>query len=399
MVELLQNIGNGIVVAILAISAAINGFVSVIQMTVAPPGNVASVYNAATIPPAKDPFIFIPDAPPVSSVATSTDATSSLKTAPIPPTETKAEKKAPAPAQKTPAPQAHATAPKTITAQWLLDNTSFFPKQSRYGNYIPTFTVDVGNRNLAWNISDAYVGGDATMPKFAFSFSCDPPLEKPLADSPEQTNFLKIRTSYDCTVGFGATSGSDQRMFTKKISVQTGAGQLVVTPPPAMNAVLDNDTNHGGIVLENQDSKAITITKLVFDISYVGLNTQGDPLVLQILDPTTNAILLEYHMENIALDSSKPYTHAATAVEMPLSFTLQPADKKLLPILLLGVQRMRMYGVDPTVTLTLRSITINPSDTKQILNRAQVNWKCIVALGGYDPNATSGPYATGNACK
>ena len=63
-----------------------------------------------------------------------------------------------------------------------------------------------------------------------------------------------------------------------------------------------------------------------------------------------------------------------------------------------GVNRMGVSGTSPTVAITVTGLTTNQSDDKLILNNARISWSCIVPTTAYDPNATTGPYATGQAC-
>ena len=72
----------------------------------------------------------------------------------------------------------------------------------------------------------------------------------------------------------------------------------------------------------------------------------------------------------------------------------------MLPLEILGVSVMGVSGASPAMTITLRNITTDgTSGVKVLLNAPQISWSCIVPLTGYDPNATSGPYVTGEACR
>ncbi|GEM_PF-1561263 len=402
MVDLLQYIGDRVVAVILATTAAISGFVSVIQTTILPQEKTALVYETVVVPHAENPFFAgISSTPQTTSttIPTSTANSSSIAAILPPETTTTVKIKIAPSVQKTSTTKIPVVATPAITSQWFLDNTKFSLKQRLGGGYKVIFSASSGAENLTWGASDASIGGSAMPLKFAFSFSCNPLLEVPPFDSFDQTPFFKVRVSYDCTMGFAATSGSDQRILSKNLPVETGPGQLVISPPSAMNTVLADETNDGGFVLKNEDAKPATVTNLTLDVSYTALNTQIGPLVLQILDPSTDVSLFKYHMENLAADTSLPYTHSATGIEVPLSFTLKPADRKLLPVRILGVHRMMISGVDPTVTVALRALAVDPSDIKPTLNTAQIRWSCVVPLTGYDPNATSGPFAAGDACR
>ena len=166
-----------------------------------------------------------------------------------------------------------------------------------------------------------------------------------------------------------------------------------------MNTVLANNINFGGFIFRNNDTQPVTITGLNIDVSYNGLNIVNTPLVLRFKNPTTEDSLADYHLEGLAADPSSPYLHAGTGIQIPLSLTLGPANQKMLPVNVLGVQRLSIYGTDPTVAITLRGVTTNQSAGKVVLNSPKISWSCIVPLGSFDPNATSGPYATGQACQ
>jgi len=396
MVDALQNIGDKIVAVILATSALANGLFAVVQTTIAPSPsqNIASV-NDTVIPPKQEststtispetagslPIVIL--SPHKASTTTKTKATSTAQISAIT-------------APKIAVPNIAASA---ITAQWLSDNTKLSFKQKRDGTYEAVFTTKTGGKDLVWGVEDAFIGGTTGIPKFAFSFSCNPPLEVPPPDSPDQTMFFKVRTTYDCTIGFAATSGNSQEMRSKNMHIETGPGQLAVAPPLAMNTLLADDSNQGGFVFTNNDTKAITITKLVLDLSYTGLSMLNGPIVMRVVDPSNETPFLDYHMENMAANPVGSYTHTASGVEAQINFTLGPSSQKLLPIQLLGVHRMSVFGVDPSATITLRALTTDSNDVPIVLSIPQIRWSCVVPLGAYDPNATSGPFAMGVACR
>ncbi len=166
-----------------------------------------------------------------------------------------------------------------------------------------------------------------------------------------------------------------------------------------MSTILSNDTNNGGFVFNNQDGAPVTITGLTFDVSFQYLTTVYGPLVLRMVDPITETSLGDYHLETTPVDPTKEFSYHAPNVTIPISFTVKGSSQKLLPIEILGVHKMLIDKTTPQVTLTLTGITTNPSDTKTTLNSATISWSCDVVIGGYDPNATSGPMATGRICK
>lgn len=289
-----------------------------------------------------------------------------------------------------PKPAGAATAPITITAQSLLDATTLSFAEQPSGPYEITLTTNTGARTtFVWGLDDATIGGSGKIPSFATAFSCNPP--------PTQL-FFDVRTSYTCTITLTPLSGSDKRSQSKSFSFATGAGELIVTPPVAMGAVLENSENNGGFVFNNEDAEPVTITGLTLDVSYTALNTAAGPLVLRLLDPTTNLSIGDYHLENLPADAALPYTHTGT-ITAPLSFAVKATSQKMLPLVILGAQTMNISSVDPSMTITLSAITADPDNGKIMLKAAKIGWSCVVPVGAYDPNATSGPFATGEACR
>jgi hypothetical protein len=166
-----------------------------------------------------------------------------------------------------------------------------------------------------------------------------------------------------------------------------------------MNTVLHSGENDGGFVFNNEDTQPVTISNLTVDVSYTALNTEAGPIVLRIVDPTTGNSLGDYHLESITKDPVIPYTYGQLGIQIPLSFVLGAQKQKLLPIELLGADPMQIQGVNPTFTLTLRGVTTAPVVSKLIITAAQIAWSCVVPIGGFDPNATSGAFAAGTACQ
>jgi hypothetical protein len=171
-----------------------------------------------------------------------------------------------------------------------------------------------------------------------------------------------------------------------------------VTLPLSMGTVLQNTETDGGFVFNNEDAGPITITSLSLSVSYTALNTAYSPLVLRFLDPVTNTSIGDYPLQNMPTNAFLPYTHNGT-VTVPLSFTVGAGDQKVLPFALLGTQTMDISNVDPSVTITLSGVTATPQNSKTVLTAAKIAWSCVVPVGEYDPNATSGPFATGQACR
>jgi hypothetical protein len=290
--------------------------------------------------------------------------------------------------------------PTVVTAKSLLDATTLSASERYDGYYGITLTTDAGTYGrIRWGLDGAPLAVGGSVPAFSVSYSCDPAPNMAAANALDQNPTFDVKTSYVCTIGLTPTSGSDRSTRSKQFSFTTGTGQLVVTPPSAMDTLLHDGKDFGGFIFNNENSEPITITGLDLDMSYVALDTANNPLVVQFLDPVTNVPLSNYHLETLAADPSSPYVHAGT-VNLPLSFTVGTGTQKMLPIDVVGVQRLQIDGVDPTVTLTVRGVASNQNMNKTVLNSATISWSCVNApVGGYDPNATSGPYATGRVCR
>ncbi len=360
-----------------------------VQNVVAPPTSISTSSTSTAIS--------------TSTVSTSTAATirfGSLPVVKVPPfkatsTAVSSRKTATQPSQPKSAPM-----PTVVTARSLLDATTLSVSEERDDPYKATFVTDAGTYGkITWSLDDATLTASDSMPSFSISFSCNPSPNIPDPSALDQNPTFNVRTSYTCTIDFAPASGSDQRTQSKQFSFTTGAGQLIITPPSSMNTLLNNNTNFGGFTFRNDDTQPITITGLDIDVSYKGLNIANTPLVLRVENPVSGASLADYHLENLAADPSSSYAYAGTDIHIPLSFTLGAASQKMLPVDILGVQRLNIYGVNPTIAVTLRGVTTNQSANKIVLSSPTISWSCVVPLGAYDPNATSGPYATGQACQ
>ncbi len=291
---------------------------------------------------------------------------------------------------------AAASVPAVITARTFLDATTLSLNERFDGPYEAKFTTFAGTKSsVIWGLDETSIGGSGSVPRFFVSFSCNPPPNIPSSDDTDQNPMFDVRTSYACAIGLAQTSGNDQRVQSKNFSFTTDPGQLIVTSPSAMSTVLQESTDNGGLVFNNIDSNQITITGLNVDISYTALNVADSPLVLRVADdPST-----DYHLENLAADPSIPFTHSGENINVPFSFPLGPTTQRMLPIEILGVHRMGISGVDPTITIGLRSVITDRSDSKIVLKSTGLSWSCVVPLVPYDPNATSGPWLTGQACQ
>ncbi len=290
--------------------------------------------------------------------------------------------------------------PTVITARSLLDATTFSVSERYDGPYKIAFVTDAGTYGkIAWDLGKAELTVNGSFPSFSITFSCDPFPTMPAPDALDQSPMFNAKTSYACAINLTPASGGDRQAQSKQISFTTGSGQLVVAPPSYANTLLKDDASFGGLVFRNDNAEPITVTGLDIDVSYKGLNVADSFLILRFADPATEQSLIDYHLENLAADPSVLYAHAGTNIHIPLSFTISAANQKMLPVNILGVRKLGIYGVDPTVTVTLRQVTTNQNLNRVVLDSAKISWSCIVPLGAYDPNATSGPYATGQACR
>lgn len=298
-----------------------------------------------------------------------------------------------------PAPPKTAPTPTVITAESLLAATTLSAHEQYDGPYKVTFVTDAGTYGkISWDLTQTVLTVGESVPTFSLSYLCDPQPLPPVTDAVDQNPIFNMQTSYTCTVTFTPTAGKDERPESRQFSFMTGAGQLVVTAPPAMDTLLHGNSNSGGFVFRNDNIAPVTVTGLDVDVSYAGLNVSDGPLVLRFEDPVSGASLYEYHMENMAADPSLPFAHAATNIHIPVSFTVAASAQEMFPVEVLGVQRLSVIGVDPTVSVAVRHVDTAQTSAKIVVNSANISWSCIVPVGAYDPNATTGPYATGRVC-
>ena len=279
----------------------------------------------------------------------------------------------------------------SITAQSFLNNTTSSFKILFNGLDELVFTTNLGgNQNaLTWGLLTTTIGGTGSTPAFSVASSCTPVPNQPDPGAPDQNPSFNVRTAYDCAVSLTPQSDADRRTQTKDFSSTTPPGRFVVLSDTAMDTVLVNNTNNGGVIFNNQDSNPITVTSVTFNASYAYLATTLDiPLVLRFQDPSTGRSLVDYALTNAS----------DTNVTVPLSFIVAPLSQKLFPIQVLGVQKMLIQNTTPSVNVTITSVTIDRNDVKIVLHNPSLAWSCNVSQTGYDPNATSGAYATGAAC-
>jgi hypothetical protein len=285
------------------------------------------------------------------------------------------------------------TAPIAMNAQSFLAATTISYKELRDGPYELVFTTDEGGGNLVmWGLAATSTG------QFGISSSCNPVPTSALVTDPDQNPTFGVRTTGDCNVTLQPLSGTDMRAQSKDFSFTTPPGQFVVTPPASMDTLLQQSENDGGFVFNNEDNQTTTLSGITIGVSYTALNVAQGPLVLRFINPATGASFDDYHLEDLPTDPSIPYTHAQTNISIPLGFVIAPSTQKLLPIELLGADPMSIQGVNPTLTITLSGIATDPVVSKLAMGAAQISWSCVVPVGGYDPNATSGAFAAGNAC-
>jgi hypothetical protein len=206
-----------------------------------------------------------------------------------------------------------------------------------------------------------------------------------------QNPSFAVRTAYDCTASLTPQSGADRRTVSQDFNFTTDPGRLVASVAAETDSLLQNNTNNGGFTFDNQDSQPVTITGLTIDVSYTGVVTSTNLLVLRFADPVTGASLYDYPLATAAAGGS------ATGVSIPLSFTIPANTAKVLPVEAIGVSILAVDGTSPTISVTLRDVTVDDGiDTKFI--SPEISWTCIMPTTGYDPYATSSAFLSGQAC-
>jgi len=284
-----------------------------------------------------------------------------------------------------------------ITAQALLDATTLATKQKFSGGYAVALNTGIGN--LTWGLQNATIGDGGTIPKFESSFACDPPPNLPASGDIDQTPSFNVRTTYRCTISLAALVGSDRSAHKKDFSFETAGGQLGVSPSPTIDPLLKDDHMMSGFVFNNRDSQTITVTDLKLDISYAALSLDPIPPIIRFMDSFTDKQLAEYDLGQVPEDTSHPMLHTKTSIDIPVTFPIPAGSQKMIAVHILGVRKIRSIGNDPDLKISLRDITTDPGDVKTVFNFPQLHWACIMPTTAYDPNATSGPFATGQACR
>jgi hypothetical protein len=406
MFQLLQNLAQQVFAGIAGFVLALGGLVTNPRVITITPTETATISHivAATPPPA-EPFasssgelittssasLQKPTSTPTLSVATKTQNAQAIsvatKTLPV---------ATPSQLQVVPPPP---PVLQPITAQSFLEATTLSLKPAYGGTYTAALDTTISGERLSWTLGAQTLGGTGLVPKFTVAFLCDPPTDAP-ANTADHNQIFTVRTAYRCTVSLTPTTGDDRRTQNKLFSFETGGGFLTVQRAPVMDTVLKNDKNTGGFVFINQDTLPLTVNGLMLDIAYTGLNADTrNPLVLRFLEPGSEQTLLEHHLETIPEDLGKQFSHTQNGLTLPITFTIEPASQKMLPVHLLGVRKMSVLGINPTVTIALRETKINRGDVKTVLNSAALSWMCIVSFESFNPNATSGPYVSGTVCR
>ena len=295
------------------------------------------------------------------------------------------------------APPAPSPKPQTsLSAASLLAATTLSFHERLDGPFGITFTTNAGTP-FTWDLSTSTIGG-GSIPPLSLAYSCTPAPIAPEVSDPNQNPIFTAHQSYDCAVSLTPTSGTDLRPQSKHFSFTVPSGKLIVTPPQSMNTVLKNNRNDGGFVFTNNDTEPITITSLTLNVSYADLTTVYGPLVMRTLDPETGAITGEYDLTSIPADPSRPYAFAKNGIVAPVNVTIPPGGSRIIPIQLVGVDAMSMEHTTPTFSISLAAVATNRTDAAITLTNAALQWSCVVTFQAYDPNATSGPLATGQAC-
>ena len=156
-----------------------------------------------------------------------------------------------------------APAQTVITAKSLLDATTLSTSERYDGPYKVAFVTDAGTYGkITWDLTKTVLVVGKSISTFSISSSCDPAPNIATAGAADQNPTFDVRI-YVCTLVLTPNSGSDRRSQTKQFSFTTGAGQLVVTSPPAMNTLLQDNINLGGFVFRNDDPSRSRLPDLI----------------------------------------------------------------------------------------------------------------------------------------
>lgn len=261
----------------------------------------------------------------------------------------------------------------TATAKGILDNTAFSVNSKIDGTYwLGLRTATGANSEFNWDLLGANIGGSAGIPKFDVSFSCNPQPIIPSSGAPDQNPVFDFNTSYTCVI---ALTDSQQRKESKNISFKTGAGRIVVKNS-ALNMTLKSDKSTNGFVFDNQSGAPVTVTDLMFDVSFLSLNT-GSPIVLRFTDPVTETSFGDHPLQDIPADPSNPRRHGTTGLNETVSFAVKPGAQRMLPVEVLGVQPIIFGSIEPEVKITLQQITTDHPEVKTMLASPVILWTCV----------------------
>ena len=288
------------------------------------------------------------------------------------------------------------SAPALTTASAVLAHTAISLSRSTGGAFALSFMItENGATLLQWPYGTAEIGGTAGIPQFAAAYSCNPP---PDGASGQSAPVFGVRTNYDCTLSLTPLSGSDRRTVSQDFPFLTGPGEFEATPPANMDTYLSSGMNEGGFVFVNGDTQPISVLSETFNVSYSYLATAYGPLILRLKDPADSSHYLDYHLENIPAASSSPDTYLQTGVTFSWPITIPANGAKLFPLELFGAHPLSINGTEPSLSVTLSGFTTDRTDIDITPGIPSISWYCVVATSYYNPNATSGPYAAGDAC-
>ncbi len=283
-----------------------------------------------------------------------------------------------------------------MNAQSFLNATTLSLNERHDGPYEAQLTTNLGaGQSILWNLSDATVGSSTP---FSTSYTCVPEPIPPIALDPDQNPTFTQRTPYTCTISLTPLSGTDLRTQSKQFTFTAPPGKLIVTPPASMDTVLKDTENDGGFVFTNDDTQPITVTNLTFNVAYNDLTNAYGPTILRFINPVTGAPAGDFDISNLPAVSGGSYTNEQDGLSAPVSLTIPPDDERLLPIAILGAHPLSVQSTTPTLSVTLKGVTISAPDVQTVLNSASISWSCTVTFAIYDPNATSGALVSGQAC-
>ncbi len=287
-------------------------------------------------------------------------------------------------------PSVAAATANIANASQLLTNATATLQQHLGDVFAVLFKLGSGIGGYRWNYGDATIApGGKLGPQFSATYNCDPPAT--------DEGYFALNTSYTCTLTVNPLTGSDRRIQSKDFKFKTGGGQLTAFIPPSASVHLVSDEDDGGFAFKNSDTRPVTITSESFDVSFTGLSVNDGPVVLRLVDPHDITNYLDYHMETFSPDPNRQFSYAGH-VTLAFPIVVGAGNQKLLPVDVLGVHKLSITGYDPTIRITLRSVTTDRPDLPVNLGAPTVMWSCKVVIGSYDPNVTSSAFATGEAC-